>query len=272
MGSNRWRAKLWLIDGHNTIFALPELCHLQTRGERQAARAALESLLRPFATRLKHPLTIVYDGNQIERNPEAGVVRGIRVLFSQPPTEVADDRIVFLAAQAVSRGEAVTVVTNDQRSLAPRLPAGVHVLGVAEFRDRWLSFPRVADEREEKLIADDQRRQIEQAFLARQGEIMERASRGARRTEREMAARWQARARQVAEPGGPDPALDFDRRADRPPARPASAPDAHQSAMPAPTGRDAPEARAAREARRRRGQRKQARRLEQMRRQKGKHK
>jgi predicted RNA-binding protein with PIN domain len=301
---DRWRDKFWIIDGHNAVFALPELHRLQVRGERSAARSALETMLRPFAAQLSHPLTVVYDGNQIERNPDAGVERGIRVLFSQPPDEEADDRIVFLATQTLARGAAVAVVTNDQRSLVARLPQGVHVLGVEEFRDRCLRTRQVARDGESRQVSDHDRREIEQAFLAREDEIMDRARRGARRRERELTQRWQARAGPAAGqaesiPNGTadrgeeqEPAHRWTWAIDAKPAPPAGArtPDrsgqageGDQHASSGPSGpprpaveetarRESAAAREAREARRRRGQRKQARRLEHMRRPKGRQK
>jgi predicted RNA-binding protein with PIN domain len=308
---DQWRHKLWIIDGHNTIFALPELHRLQMRGERRAARSALEAMLRPFAAYLDRPLTIVYDGNQIERNPEAGVSAGIRVLFSQWPEEEADDRVVFLAEQARARGEAVAVVTNDQRSLAARLPAGAQVLAVEEFQDRCLRPDAPVRDDAEKRIAERDRQEIEAAFLGREEEIADRARRGVRRRERDLARLWRARAGGVQPPSEPGTGPAAERDSEEEPAhrwtwvidgKPAPAPraradsgrgvrdDAGSPEKQPPAGqpgvqgqvqpespeareaRESPAAREAREARRRRGQRKQARRLEQMRRNKGRQK
>ena len=131
MARERWKRRLWIFDGHNAIFALPAFASLQREGRRQEAREQFERLLVPFAARLDQPLIIVYDGNELLPNPEAGEFVGIRTIFSQPP-EVADDRIAYLVERAWSQGEPVALVSNDLR-LRDRLPDGLRVMAVEEF-------------------------------------------------------------------------------------------------------------------------------------------
>jgi hypothetical protein len=191
---------VWIVDGHNAIFALPSLSRLQREGDRSGARQQLEALLESFASRLTGTVLIVYDGNAMPRNPDAVTGPHLQTLFSQPPEE-ADDRIVFLAEQALKKGRAVTVVTNDRRSLAPRLPKEVRVLGVDEFRERHLVPPPAAEM--DKAPPGDFS-DIERHFLEREDEIQEKARRSARQLQRQGERCWVARNRpppRADEPG-----------------------------------------------------------------------
>lgn len=256
MRQARWRSRRWIVDGHNLIFALPALCRLQMQGDRQRARWELEGLLLTFATRLEHPLIIVYDGNEFGSNPDAQRSHALETIYSQPPEE-ADDRIVYLATQAVARTETACVVTNDRSSLLPRLPAEVHVLSVEEFRTRHLLPEPAPEGPPEKQLTDAERHEIETLLLSRdQGD----ARRGARHREQQAIRRWRARIGGIRrseldpaeeETGWRPPREQHHRSVDRAPApRPVE---------PQP---DDSEAAAARETKKERGQRQQKRRLE----------
>jgi len=257
-----WTRRSWIVDGHNAIFALPELAALQEAGQGAEARARLEALLLPFASRLRENLVVVYDGN---RRAGGSAAQGplLRVLFSEPPDE-ADDWIVDLARAAVRRGRAVTVVSNDRSSLAPRLPAETLVLAVEEFRRRWLEAPRPVAAGQEKLLAPEDARAVEGRLIAHHGASRALTPGQVRGREREARRRWLARhGKGTAEGGGGEPAR----------ARPASLgsrpmADAARDASP-PVGAPevAPqvgrrEGEREREAKRRRGERQQRRRLE----------
>lgn len=116
---------LWIVDGHNAIFAHPDLERLQTSGEKGEARRRLEQLLERFAARYRTTVQVVYDGNRIEHNPDR--YRGPRVasLYTLAPEE-ADDRIIWMAATASARGEKIVVVSSDRRTLGSRLPQTVY--------------------------------------------------------------------------------------------------------------------------------------------------
>ena len=256
------RGKVWIVDGHNAIFALPSLSRLQREGDRSGARQELEALLESFASRLTGTVLIVYDGNAMPRNPDAVAGPHLQTLFSQPPEE-ADDRIVFLTEQALNKGRAVTVVTNDRRSLAPRLPKEARVLGVDEFRERHLA-PPAAGEGDEAPLGDFS--DIERHFLEREDEIQEKARRSARQLQRQGERRWVARNR-------PPPRADECREErwaragalpeDRTPSGGAGASRADRGKQ---KGADEEEWRKRLEEKKSKGRRKQRRRLEQMRR------
>jgi len=249
-----WRRRSWIVDGHNAIFAVDALSHLQQTGERQEARRRLEAWLRPFAEHLARPLCIVYDGNRLAPNPDALDFHHMRTLYSQPPEE-ADDRIVYLAQSERQIGRPVTVVSNDRRSLAPRLPAGVITMSVEDFFRDCITPAQPAEER---AAPPGDYGDIVRHFVDREGEIAREARRGASHRERAAARRWQARI------GRPPPA----ERARNAPVVP-SPPGAP---TPPPAADERGEAERQREAARRQrqdakheqGARRQRRRLEQM--------
>lgn len=189
MSQERWKQRLWIIDGHNLIFALPTTNRLQRNGEGQSARAELERILAPFTRILSRNLVIVYDGNELLPNPDAGEHRGFQILFSQPPEEEADDRIIFLAQQACSRNESVTIVTDDRRTLTSRLPLAAQVVAIAEFRQRYLqaALPSAPDEKE---VSADTKRELEDLFLSRDAETHRSRHEAARQRARAGLKRW----------------------------------------------------------------------------------
>ncbi|MFH1143796.1 MAG: NYN domain-containing protein, partial [Candidatus Eisenbacteria bacterium] len=144
-----WTRRVWIIDGHNAIFSIPEFAALQEEGKKAQARGRLAAWLQGFASRLSEPLTIVFDGRR-----ECGVPDPeppfLRILFSHPPEE-ADDRIVMLAQAAVRAGRGVAVVSNDRRSLMPRRPSAAIALGVEEFRQRYIDRPLPRPVKEKSL-------------------------------------------------------------------------------------------------------------------------
>ena len=122
----------WIIDGHNAIFGVPEWEDLQVAGRRREARHGLEASLEAFGRAIGARITIVYDGNRLERNPDAVSWPHLRTEYSFPPEE-ADDRIRFLAACSVRDGEHPVVVTSDRRTLAATLVLGARSMDVRHF-------------------------------------------------------------------------------------------------------------------------------------------
>jgi predicted RNA-binding protein with PIN domain len=263
-----WRRRTWIVDGHNTIFAVDALSHLQQTGERHEARRRLEGWLRPFAERLARPLCIVYDGNRLAPNPDALDARHLRTLYSQPPEE-ADDRIVYLAQIERQNGRPVTVVSNDRRSLIPRLPAGVVAMSVEEFFRSCVTPAQPIDAR---AAPPGDYQDVARHFIEREPAIAERARRDAAHRERTAARRWQARIGRPATPAREREGAD---RGDEEPERwrPApGAPPPPPSRPAAPAVDERAEAERLREAerqrqcaaKRERGARRQRRRLEQL--------
>ncbi len=322
--SARWQRRRWIVDGHNAIFALPIAGRLQREQHRFEARLHLERMLMAFATRLEKPLLVVYDGNEITANPDARREGPLHTLYSQPPEE-ADDRIVYLADRSLRQGESVAIVTDDRKTLVPRLPKDVQVWGVREFWNRFLVKDGTAPDpsgesgesdefgeageagangefgangTKEKTLSAEDRDQIAALFLERSREIESAARRGARRREREAAARWAARTGAERDSGQAGPVSSHRRRESEPvtdemdvgwdpnrvfeslPPRgtqggwggstsqkrdgQSSRAEAARTSGAAETAGSASESdRAAREARKKRGERKQARRLQQ---------
>jgi predicted RNA-binding protein with PIN domain len=122
----------WIVDGHNAIFAIPEWEELQVSGQRREARLGLEQALEMFGRAVGARITVVYDGNRLERNPDAVSWPHLHTEYSLPPEE-ADDRIRFLAQRSVREGEQPVVVTSDRRTLAATLVPGVRSMDVRRF-------------------------------------------------------------------------------------------------------------------------------------------
>jgi predicted RNA-binding protein with PIN domain len=140
MPKTRWprepRQFRWIVDGHNAIFAHPDLEALQTGGEKAQARRRLEGFLERFAALFRLEVTIVYDGNRSEGNPDQRRGGLVRSLYSLSPHEEADDRIVLLCTEWRREGRKVAVVSSDRATLGARLPSGVIQVTPAELFDR----------------------------------------------------------------------------------------------------------------------------------------
>lgn len=122
----------WIVDGHNAIFAVEEWERLQLAGQKREARQRLERRLEEFGRAIARQVLVVYDGNQLERNPDAVDRAHLRSVYSLPPEE-ADDRIRYLAQAELRAGRAPVVVTSDRRTLATSLPPGVRWMEVHQF-------------------------------------------------------------------------------------------------------------------------------------------
>ena len=122
----------WIVDGHNAIFAVADWEALQLQGDRRGARRSLEESLEGFGRAIGSQIWVVYDGNSLERNPDALSSPYLRSEYSLPPEE-ADDRIRLLARGCVRDGERPVVVTSDRRTLASTLGEGVRWMEVKRF-------------------------------------------------------------------------------------------------------------------------------------------
>ncbi|MCK4412030.1 MAG: NYN domain-containing protein [Candidatus Eisenbacteria sp.] len=185
------RQRSWILDGHNMIFALPQLAALQEGGEKARARDQLEALLLPFAA-ARGFLTVVYDGNRLPPDPDARETPYLRVVFSHPPQD-ADDRIVELATRDNLRGLQVTVVTNDRRSLIPRLPQGVDTLGIETFHRRLVGRRPAAAEADEKRFSPAEAEALAAEVLARTASAGSASAGELRRREQAAHEQWLTR-------------------------------------------------------------------------------
>jgi predicted RNA-binding protein with PIN domain len=180
-------SRLWILDGHNIIFALGELKHLQTSERGEEARSLLVERLQEFAHRRGERVLVVFDGGRAARGGGRDG-RGSADLHRKPLFEVvysggaggADRRILDEARGRADKGAPVTVVTDDVATLAIALPRQVRHLGVREF---WLAHIEVpAAEDEEKPVVG-RFPDIERALLA-----LEPASPAPRRETRAITA------------------------------------------------------------------------------------
>jgi predicted RNA-binding protein with PIN domain len=120
----------WILDGHNVIFAIPQLEQLQTSGKRRQARDALVALARRFGASRQERVTLIFDGTP-------GYTQGaeetslLEVVFAAYEGK-ADDMIVLRSDRAIEGGKRVTVVTDDQ-DLRGRLHKNAAVIGTQQF-------------------------------------------------------------------------------------------------------------------------------------------
>jgi predicted RNA-binding protein with PIN domain len=236
----------WIVDGHNAIFSHRDLEELQVGDRRREARRRLEEILERFAATYGVDVQIVYDGNRMERNPDARRGGRVESVYSLAPEEEADDRIVLIAARWIREGKAVVVVTSDRATLGARLPRQVVRVDPSELFRHLENPMEGASTREARPPGDFS--DIEAHFLALEAEGKLRSGQGPRK---------QAPERRVRRPSQPPAAR----------AKPA----AYSSTPPAPTPKPAgPQpADQGREAKRARGLRAQRRRLEELRRKAG---
>lgn len=155
------RARLWIMDGHNMIFAIPRLQRLQVSDRRDEARRGLEDILRRFAVRRSERVLVIYDGIDLPSNPGAIREPLFETAYARRSDGVADDRIIHRARLCLEEGHLVTVVTDDVSTLARELPRGVRRLGVREYWMRYIEKPVGQDEKRVEGDFSDMEREME---------------------------------------------------------------------------------------------------------------
>jgi predicted RNA-binding protein with PIN domain len=161
MAANR----IWIMDGHNMIFAIPALHRFQVTDRREEARSGLADRLERFALTRGEKVLVVFDGNALPWSPDAGRTPLFETVYARRGEGVADDRILHEARRCLERGLVVTVVTDDVSTLARELPRGVRHLGVQAF---WLKYI-------EKEVVEGGKR-VEGDFSDVEREMMTRAA------------------------------------------------------------------------------------------------
>jgi predicted RNA-binding protein with PIN domain len=150
--------RIWIMDGHNMIFAIGPLQSLQISDRRDEARRGLLERLRRFAQTRREQVLVVFDGIDVARAPDAGREPFLETVYARGGEGAADERIVRQARLGHDRGLHVTVVTNDVRTLAVDLPQGVVHMDVQAFWSRHIERPdREADKRIEGDFSDVER-------------------------------------------------------------------------------------------------------------------
>jgi len=144
--------RIWIVDGHNVIFAVPRLQGLQRSGRGEEARRGLVEALRRFAHARREPTLVVFDGDDPAREPDGIREPLFEVAYAPRARGGADDRIIRAARSRREQGHRVSVVTDDLATLAARLPAGVASLRVAAF---WLKYVEQPVDQEGKRVEGD---------------------------------------------------------------------------------------------------------------------
>jgi len=125
--------RIWIMDGHNMIFAIGPLQRLQVSDRREEARRGLAERLERFALTRGEKVLVVFDGNELPSNPDALRKPLFEMVYARRGEGSADERIIREARLCLGRGLLVTVVTDDVNTLAGKLPRGAHHLGVQAF-------------------------------------------------------------------------------------------------------------------------------------------
>jgi YacP-like NYN domain-containing protein len=133
--------RIWIMDGHNMIFAIRRLQGLQVNSHGDEARRELVERLRRFAQTRREDVLVVFDGNDLAWSPDVLQEPFLEVAYAAPGEGGADARIIQAARSRQKQGRRVTVVTNDVSTLASKLPERVDHLGVYAFRLKFLEDP-----------------------------------------------------------------------------------------------------------------------------------
>ena len=133
--------RIWIMDGHNMIFAIRRLQTLQEADRGEEARRELVERLRRFAQTRREDVLVVFDGNDLAWNPDVPREPFLEVAFAARGEGGADARIIHAARSGQKEGRRVTVVTDDVSTLARKLPGEVDHLGVQAFRLKCLDDP-----------------------------------------------------------------------------------------------------------------------------------
>jgi len=166
--------RIWIMDGHNMIFAIPSLHGLQVSGRRDEARRGLEEFLRRFAVRTSERVLVVYDGTDLPSNPGAIRETLFEAVYARRSDGAADDRIIHRARACLEEGHSVTVVTDDVSTLARELPREVRHLGVREYWMRYIEKPVDQDSKQIEGDFSDMEREMEARAAAAEIEPRDR--------------------------------------------------------------------------------------------------
>jgi predicted RNA-binding protein with PIN domain len=155
--------RIWIVDGHNVIFAISQLKRLQVSGHRDEARDGLLDALRRFARVRNDRLLVVFDGGEQQQDREVDREPLLEVVYSQHRPGGADERIIREAKSLLHQGHRVTVVTNDVITLAAVLPGSVDHVKVRPF---WETQIERAERKAGKHV-DGDFSDVEKEMLAR---------------------------------------------------------------------------------------------------------
>ena len=160
-------ARIWLLDGHNVIFAIQPLRALQDSGRGDEARRALVDRMRLFARTRGEKVLVVFDGIDLPSNADAVREPFLEAVYARPGEGKADGRILHESRTLLGRGQVVTVVTNDVRTLAAILPKEARHLEVEAFWLKYIEPPAGPEgKRIEGDFSDVEREMMRQAALA----------------------------------------------------------------------------------------------------------
>jgi len=100
-----------LIDGYNYIFRRENI-DAENRHGLEEARERLIAKLASYRRGRRVSLTVVFDGDDMGPHPHSYLKNGVKVIFSQPPSNA--DTVIKKIIQSESNPKNLTVVTSDR--------------------------------------------------------------------------------------------------------------------------------------------------------------
>src|SRR2546428_11834340 len=89
--------RIWIVDGHNMIFAIRRLQDLQVEGHGDEARRELVERLRRVAHAKRQDVLVVFDGGDLPWNPDVLLVPFLEVVYAAPGVGGAEARLLLAA-------------------------------------------------------------------------------------------------------------------------------------------------------------------------------
>ena len=105
--------EIW-IDGYNLIRQVDHLSDQERKGGLETGRTALIRLLSGYRSETGNRIVVVFDGDDGIEGPDTSSVRGIRIIFSRPPS-LADDLIIAHVRR--SHGKKKLLVVSSDREI-----------------------------------------------------------------------------------------------------------------------------------------------------------
>src|SRR6267378_4484044 len=96
--------RIWIMDGHNMIFAIRPLQRLQVSERREEARSSLADRLERFALARGEKVLVVFDGNELSSSPDALRKSLLETVYARRGEGAADERIIREARRCLERG------------------------------------------------------------------------------------------------------------------------------------------------------------------------
>lgn len=131
-----------LIDGYNYILRL-ENVDAENRHGLEEARERLIAKLASYRRERRVSLTVAFDGDDMGPHPHSYMKNGVKVIFSQPPSNA--DTVIKKIIQSENTPKNLTVVTSDRAVADFAKQAGCETLKSENFQLRLSKMTEIID-------------------------------------------------------------------------------------------------------------------------------